>query len=86
LGHCHNFVLGIKTASKNQIEHERVSAPSPSSLQSQPDGEFRDFSIEMRKKTERRTVTIPGQTNIDLQLVIDYSSSFYPADLTLVAG
>jgi hypothetical protein len=42
----------------------------------------------MRKKTETRSITVTGtgQGNIDLQLVLDYSASFYAPDLTLVAG
>lgn len=39
----------------------------------------------MNKKTERHYLTIPGSTNIDVQFVIDYSASFYPADLILTA-
>lgn len=40
----------------------------------------------MKKKTERYLLTIPGSTNIDVQLVLDYSASFYPADLILTAS
>lgn len=40
----------------------------------------------MKKKTERRALKIPGAGTVDLQIVLDYSASFYPADLTLTAG
>lgn len=40
----------------------------------------------MKKKTEKRSITIPGTTNIDVQLILDYSASFYAPDLTLIAG
>jgi hypothetical protein len=40
----------------------------------------------MRKKTEERTLTITGSGAVDLQITLDYSSSFYPADVTLGAA
>lgn len=58
---------------------------SQQSIQSNTDGQFRDTTVKMGKKTETLTITITGSTYIDLQLVLDYSGAFYPADLVLTA-
>lgn len=86
MGQCHNFVLAIKTVSQSQISLDKFDRDQAHSLQSQPDGQFRDVIVQMKKKTEKRSITIPGTTNIDVQLILDYSASFYAPDLTLIAG
>jgi len=82
---CDHFVMAVKTgdAATTCMDASSGDDAGRGALTSSLDGEFRSSAIGMKKKTERRLLTIQGSGAVDLQLTLDYSAAFYRADLVL---
>ena len=77
----------MKTVDSNELSLEGSGvSDSQRTIATSNDGEFRDTIVAMKKKTETRTLNILGQGAVDLQITLDYSASFYPADITLTSA
>jgi hypothetical protein len=51
-----------------------------------PDGEAQTTTVQLSKKTEKKplTINVPhGGDHVDLEVFLDYSDTFYRAELTL---
>lgn len=78
--------MAVKTADMSELTSLSQVGDSQRSITSTNDGEYRDTVVAMNKKTVTKSLNILGKEAVDLQITVDYSATFYPADLTLTAA
>ena len=80
---CHHFVMAIRTWDSNKECLKSSSSSDLSELTTTPDSEPQTMTVSIKKKGDRRDLNISGSGRADLQITLDYSDSFYRAEMSL---
>lgn len=82
-GQCHHFVMAIRTWDSNKACIRSSSSADLMLLTTTPDSDPQTMALSIKKKVDYRDLTISGSGKTDLQITLDYSDSFYRAEMSL---
>jgi hypothetical protein len=76
--------MAIKTWDSQKVCFKDFPSQSdPSSLSTTPNSEPKTLTLSSVHKVDRRELSIDGSGPVDLQITLDYSDSFYRAEMSL---
>ena len=75
--------MAIRTWDSNKACLKSSSSSDLTVLTATPDSEPQTMPLSITKKIDKRDLTISGSGKADLQITLDYSDSFYRAEMSL---
>lgn len=83
--------MALRTSESSKLCTSARIQGNTGALVAIPDGEAQTTTFQLSKKTDKKALTINvphGGDHVDLEVILDYSDTFYRAELTLrtVAG